>query len=141
MIIYATGNDQSRVGVDTSKWRQIMLPLLKHSDLFYRYEGSSTVSIENLSKKMVLPILLYTLIDMRELLKSALPNEEITNELLAFPSKEVETDEYNTLKLDYEHIKFVNDHEKEIKAWLPLIIKKYVFPNHMRIKDVISGNI
>lgn len=141
MIVYAKGEDQSRIGVDTNKWRQVMLPLLKSGDLFYRYEGSSTVSIENLSKKMVLPILLYTLIDMRELLKDALPNEEITNELLAFPSKAVETDEYNTLKLDYEHIKFVNDHEKEIKAWLPLIIKKYVMPNHMRIKDVISGNI
>lgn len=141
MIVYVTSENQPRIGVDTDKWCEVMLPLLKHGDLLYRYEGDSTVSIDSLSKKMVLPILLYTLIDMHKLIKDALPNEPIANELLSFSGRAIETDDYNTVKLEYEHVKFINEHEKEVKAWLPLVIKKYIKPNHTRIKDVISGNI
>lgn len=141
MILYFSSPEQPNISLDTDKWRDLMLPLLKHGDLLYRYEGSSTVSIDSLSKKMILPILLYTLIDMRELLKDALPNEEVTNDLLAFANNKPKVDEYNVLMLDYEHVNFINNHEKEIAAWLPLVIKKYIKPNHTRIKDVISGNI
>ena len=141
MIVYVTNSDQSQISIDAEKWRNLMLPDLKHGDLIYKYEGNSSVSINMLSKKMVLPILLYTLIDMQELLKDALPNEKITKELMEFSGDAPETDEYNTLKLNYEHVRFINDHEKEVIAWLPLVIKKYIKPNHTRIGDVISGNI
>lgn len=141
MIKYFTDGDLPRIGIDTDKWRDDMLPLLKHGDYFYKFEGSATVSIEQLSKKMVMPMLLYTLIDMYELLKDAMPNEYITKDLLAISKNEVGKDEYDTLMLTYDHAKFIDTYEKEVKAWLPLIVKRYVQPNHMRIKDFLSGNI
>lgn len=141
MILHYTSEKQPKISVDTDRWRDLILPLLKHGNLFYKYEGNSTVSIESLSKKMILPILLYTLIEMRELLKDALPNENVTNEIMKLDCSEAKTDEYNVLMLEYEHVKFINEYEKEVKAWLPFVVKKHIKPNHTRIKDVISGNI
>ena len=141
MINKFTKADMPTINIDSDKWREAMLPLLRHGDYFYKFEGNATISIEKLSKKMVLPLLLYALADMYELLKDNLPNESITKDLIAI-SEEVSTlDEFGIMMPSYNQAKFIDAYEKEVLAWLPLAVKKFVQPNHAKIKDFISGNI
>jgi hypothetical protein len=141
MIKKFSNGDMPTVSLDTDKWRDIMLPLLRHGNHSYRFEGNANVGIEQLSKKMVMPLLLYALAEMYDLLKTSLPNENIAKDLIAIGDDLSVVDDFGILTPTYNQAKFIGAYEKEVIAWLPLAIKKYVQPNRAKIKDFISGNI
>lgn len=142
MITYYYDENQNKSGIDIEKWRDDMLPILEHGELYYQFEeGSSLVDIETISKRMVIPILFYTLLEMAELLNATLENEDITADLLDANKNPAEADNYGMLSLNYLQSEFINKYEKEVKVWMPLAIKKYVRANNKRIKDVCSGRI
>lgn len=141
MIKKFSNGDMPTVSLDTDKWRDSMLPLLSHGDHSYRFAGNASISIEQLSKKMVMPLLLYALAEMYDLLKTSLPNENITKDIIAIGDDVSEVDDFGILTPTYNQAKFIGAYEKEVLAWLPLAIKKHVQPNRAKIKDFLSGNI
>lgn len=141
MITYFYDENLNKSGIDVDKWRDEMLPLLAHGDLYYQFEGDSIVDISGLSKKMVVPVLFYTLLEMAELLNKTLENEVITADIVEANEIPADLDNYEMLTLNFKQAEFVNKYEKEVKAWLPLAIKKYIRSNNKKIKEVLSGRI
>ena len=142
MILYSYDENQNKSGIDVEKWRHEILPILEHGGLYYQFEENELlVEVETLSNKMVIPILFYTLLEMADLLNAVLENEDITADLLDANKEPAEPDNYGMLRLNYLQSEFINAHEKEVKAWMPLAIKKYVRANNKRIKDVCCGRI
>lgn len=141
MIIYFYDENRNKAGIDIEAWNDAMLPLFSHGELYYQFEGNAIVDIESLSKKMVVPTLFYTLLEMSEVLDESLESETITSDLLEANREPAPLDNYDMLSLNYLQAEFVNKYEKEVKAWMPLAIKKYVRANNKQIKDVLSGRV
>ena len=141
MITHFYDENRNKSSLDTDKWQEEILPLLEHGDLYYQFDGESIVDIAGLSKKMVIPNLFYTLLEMSELLGAALEDELITADLIHANENPADLDNYEMLSLSYEQSEFITKYEKEVKAWLPVAIKKYIRANNKNIKDVLSGRI
>lgn len=141
MIFTKEGEDDTYVDIDLDKWNAVLLPLLKIGNNYYRFEDKSNTQIHTISKSLVMPLLLYSIIEMKKLFKDTLVEEKITADLEVLSRVMIERDSCDFITLSYPHAKFISDYEDDVKAWLPLVVRRYVQPNHKRLKDVLCATI
>lgn len=133
--------DGQRVGIETEDWSELILRFLENDNYIFMYSAEEPVDIKSVVDISVVPILFYTLIEMSILVDEELSDEVIASELKEVLKERADLDNYGYLSLSFDQVAFIEKYKKEIKAWMPIAIKKHVIPNSKKLKGLFSGNI
>lgn len=133
--------DGKRVAIETDDWTDALLRFLGNENYVFVYTAEERIDIQQVVDNMVVPMLFYTLIEMSAMIEENLKAEVIAAELRQVLKQQANNDNHGYLSLTYDQAAFVEKYKKEVKAWLPITIKKHVYPNSKRIKDLLDGNI
>lgn len=141
MIKQFEKQDCEPINLDIDIWRSRLLPYLKVVSTQYKFAGKSSVDIDAVGDKLTIPLLVYTLIEMYRLLDKTLSSHAITKDLNKLSKGGVQLDYNDMVTLSYEQAAFVRNYPLEVKAWLPLTVKKIVAPNYNKIDEVLYGRV
>lgn len=129
------------VKIDLDKWHNKILPLLKATQAFFKYDAQSSTSLEDFSPKITKPCLLGVLHEIANTEDVQSIDPDFYNEVRAVTDYDPEFDEYGILTLNTAQANFINNHEEAVSAWIPLVIKKHIKPHARCIKDFLNGSV
>lgn len=126
--------------LDKPFWEALVDDCIAKSKAIYRYDGSTRLDPQTVRDKILVPLIGYTIFDIRRVLDGVDIEDEFLDDLNKVTQQGLNRDTLDFLALTSEQIDFVEKYKADIGSWLKIAFKKYVVPSSKNIRGFCRAN-